>query len=147
MRRVAIILFELGVVKNFMITYLFKNCAWLQQFYMEIESFMWCAFNEKYCKKKKKDINGLASSFSNSYNIREPSLLNNHTPVKKDLMRIILFRTYEHLKLYIILCIFCVPISLDIHQSKHSFPNKFKSLLSKLSKCFWYNANNKAVWS
>ena len=32
MRRVAIIFFELGVVKNLMIIFLYKNCAWLQQF-------------------------------------------------------------------------------------------------------------------
>ena len=32
------------------------------------------------------------------------------TPVKNDLMRIILLRTYEHLKLYIILYIFHVLI-------------------------------------
>ena len=34
MRRVAIIFFELAVVKNLMIIFLYKNCAWLQQFYM-----------------------------------------------------------------------------------------------------------------
>ena len=58
------------------------------------------------------------------------------TPVKKDLMRIILFRTYELLKLYIILCIFHVLISFDIYQTIHSFPNKFQSLSSKFRKCF-----------
>ena len=60
MRRVAIIFFELEVVKNlkenwkvsskkfhtnvliarhFMIISLFKSCAWLQQFYISLESF------------------------------------------------------------------------------------------------------------
>ena len=33
------------------------------------------------------------------------------TPVKKNLMTIILFKTYEHLKLFIILCIFHVLIT------------------------------------
>ena len=49
------------------------------------------------------------------------------TPVKKDLMTIILFKTYEHLKLYTMLCIFHVPIYLYIYQTIHSSPNKFKS--------------------
>ena len=57
-------------------------------------------------------------------------------PVKKDLMRIILFRTYELLKLYIALCIFHVLISFDIYQTMHSFPNKFQSLSSKFGKSF-----------
>ena len=43
----------------------------------------------------------------------------NHTkpPVKKDLMWIILFRTYERLKLYMILCMFCVLIIFYIYQT------------------------------
>ena len=41
-------------------------------------------------------------------------------------MKIILFRTYEDLKLYIILCIFHVLKILYIYQAVHSFPNKFK---------------------
>ena len=43
------------------------------------------------------------------------------TPVKKDLMRIILFRTYEHLKLYIIPRISCVLIIFYIYQTIHFF--------------------------
>ena len=46
-------------------------------------------------------------------------------------MGIILFRTYELLKLQVILCIFHVVISFDIYQTIHSFPNKFQSLPSK----------------
>ena len=55
---------------------------------------------------------------------------------KKDLMRIILFRTYEHLKLYIILYIFHVSITFFICQTIRSLPHKFKSLPSKFRKCF-----------
>ena len=43
-------------------------------------------------------------------------------------MRIISFKTYEHLKLYIILCIFRVLNTFYIYQTIHLFPNKFKSL-------------------
>ena len=50
------------------------------------------------------------------------------TPVKKDLMGIILLTTYEHLKLYIILCIFHVLKTFHIYQTTHSFPDKFKFL-------------------
>ena len=59
----------------------------------------------------------------------------------------ILFRTYEHLKLYIILCISHALISFYIYQTIHSFPNKFNSLPSKFRKCFQYNSENKAVSS
>ena len=59
------------------------------------------------------------------------------TLIKKDLMRMMFLRTYELLKLDIILCIFHVLISFYIYQTKHSFPNKFKSLPSKFRKCFW----------
>ena len=45
------------------------------------------------------------------------------TAVQKDLMRVILFRTYEHLKLYIILYIFYVAIIFLIYQTMHSLPN------------------------
>ena len=44
------------------------------------------------------------------------------THVKKNLMRIILFRTYKHLKLYIILYIFHVEITFFIYQTMHSLP-------------------------
>ena len=57
------------------------------------------------------------------------------TPIKKDFMRIIFFRTYEGLKLYIILCIFCVLMIFYIYQTINSFPDKFKSLPSKFRKC------------
>ena len=58
------------------------------------------------------------SSFSNSCNIHEPYSLHLNTSLKQsyqtsiktDLMRIILFRTYEHLKLHIILYVFHVLI-------------------------------------
>ena len=36
-------------------------------------------------------------------------------------MRIILFRTYEHLKFYIILCKFCVLLIFDIYQTIYFF--------------------------
>ena len=58
------------------------------------------------------------------------------TPVEKDLMRKVLFRTYEHLKLYIILGMFYVLMTFHIYQTIHSIPNKFNSLLSKFRKCF-----------
>ena len=60
-------------------------------------------------------------------------------------MRITLFRTYERLKLYVILCIFYVLIISCIYQTIHSFPNKFKSLTSKSHKNFYYNSEDKAV--
>ena len=54
--------FELGVVKNFhvkilitryfMITSLFKNCVWLQQFHISTESFNWHMFYKKFCQKE-----------------------------------------------------------------------------------------------
>ena len=100
--------------------------------------------------------NGLLRSFSNSYNIQEPYPLHLNTrkfetiiqnSVKKGLMRIVLFRTYELLKLYIILCIFYVPIIFYICQTIHSFPKKFKSLPFKFLKCFLCNSDDKAVLS
>ena len=60
-------------------------------------------------------------------------------------MRIILFRSYENLKLYVILCIFCVLMIFYIYQIIHSFPNKFKSLSSKFPIFFFYNNEDKAV--
>ena len=61
MRRVPIIFFELEIVKNFMRTFLsqdtswlffsLNNCAWLQQFQMEIESFKWWTFMKNIVKK------------------------------------------------------------------------------------------------
>ena len=47
-------------------------------------------------------------------------------------MKIILYRTYEHLQQYIILYIFHVLIIFYIYQTVHYFPNKFKFFLSKL---------------
>ena len=49
-----------------MITSLFKNCAWLQQFHIQIGLFKWYIFYKKYFE------NGRVSSISNSYNIRKP---------------------------------------------------------------------------
>ena len=51
-------------------------------------------------------------------------------------MRMILFRPYKHLKLYIILRIFYVLITFYIHQTIHSIPNKFNFLPSKFRKRF-----------
>ena len=51
------------------------------------------------------------------------------TPVKKDLMRIILFRTYEHLKLYIILYIFHVLMIFFIYQTMHSRKQSSRGVL------------------
>ena len=62
-------------------------------------------------------------------------------------MRIILFRTYEHLKLYIILRIFHILKTFYIYQTLHSLSNKFKSLLSKFRKVLWYDREDKAVSS
>ena len=62
-------------------------------------------------------------------------------------MRIILFRTYEHLKLYIILRIFHILKTFYIYQTLHSLSNKFKSLLSKFRKVLWYVREDKAVSS
>ena len=42
-----------------------------------------------------------------------------------------MFRNYEHLKLYIILCIFCILIIFYIYQTIYCFPNKFKCFPSK----------------
>ena len=81
----------------------------------------------------------LSPSFKYAYMSLKQSY---QTPIKKDLMKIILFRTYEHLKLYIILSIFHV---LYIYQTIHSLANKFKSLPSKFRECFWYNSEDKAV--
>ena len=76
-------------------------------------------------------------SFKQSYKIS----------VKKDWMRIILFRTYEHLKLYIILRIFHILKTFYIYQTLHLLSNKFKSLLSKFRKVLWYDREDKAVSS
>ena len=61
MRWVTIIFFELGVVKNFiqeflmtrhfMIISLFKNCAWLWQLHLSIESFKRYMFYKTFYKK------------------------------------------------------------------------------------------------
>ena len=61
--------------------------------------------------------------------------LSYQTPVKKDMMRIILFRTYEYLKLCIILYIFHVLRIFYIYQTISYHSNKFKSLSSKFCKC------------
>ena len=58
------------------------------------------------------------------------------TPVKKDLMRIILFRTYKHLKLSVILYIFHVLIIFLIYQTVRSLPSKIESLCSEFCKWF-----------
>ena len=84
----------------------------------------------------------LSPSFKQAYTSLKQS---QKTHFKKDLTRIILFRTYEHSKLYIILCIFHVLTTLYIYQIKHSFPNKFNSLPFKFWKCLQYNREDKAV--
>ena len=56
--------------------------------------------------------------------------------LKKNLIKIILFRTYEHLQLYILLLIFHVLTTFYIYQTIHLFPNKFNSLPSKFRKFF-----------
>ena len=138
-----------------MIIFLFKNCAWLQQFDMEIESFKWHTLNEKMLWKNQ-HVNGLLSSFSNYYNIRESypisfiyayiSLKRSYkTPAKKNLIILILFRSYEHLKLYIIIYIFDILIIFFIYKAKHFLPIKFKSLPSKFRKCFQYKNEDKNV--
>ena len=95
---------------------------------------------------KQQHVYGLLSSFSNSYNICGPypfikyaytSLKQSYkTPVKKDLMRIILFRTYKHLKLSVILYIFHVLIIFLIYQTVRSLPSKIESLCSEFCKWF-----------
>ena len=62
-------------------------------------------------------------------------------------MRIILFRSYEHLMFYIILCVFCALVIFYIYQIMHCFSNKFKSLPSKFPKCFCNKNENKTVSS
>ena len=47
-----------------------------------------------------------------------------------------MFRTYEHLMLYIIPYISHVLIIFYINQTIHLFPKKFKFLRSKFRKCF-----------
>ena len=54
------------------------------------------------------------------------------TPVKKDLMEIILFKSCQHLKLYIILCI----LHAILYQTMQSFPNKCKPQPTNFRKCF-----------
>ena len=143
MHRVAIIFFELGVLKfhakilfssHFIITFFCKLCligtiscknriALVMHVFCKI---LW----------KIQQINGLVSSLSNSYSIRQPYPLFFKYPyislkqsceihVKKDLIRIILFRTYKYSKLYIISYIFYVPIIVYICQTIHSFPTEF----------------------
>ena len=84
-------------------------------------------------------------TFSNPYSLHLSLKQSHKTPVKKDLMKIILFRTYEHLKLNIIICIFHVLITFYIYQAIHSFPNKFNSLPSTFRKCFQYNSEDKVI--
>ena len=83
--------------------------------------------------KQLKHSRTLSPSFKYAYISLKQSY---KTPVKMNLMKIILFRAYEHLKLYIILYIFYVLIIFYIYQTIHSFPNKLKSLPSKFRKCF-----------
>ena len=126
-----------------MIIFLFKNCAWLQQFHSWKESLKWCIFNKNFLEKTKH-----SRTLSSSFNYVYISLKRSYrTPVKKSLMRIVLFRSYEHLKLHIILRIFCVLIIFYIYQTIHSFPNKFKSLPSKFHKFFCYNNEDKTTSS
>ena len=42
---------KISIARYFMIAPLFKNCAWLQQFYISIESLRWNMFNRKFCEK------------------------------------------------------------------------------------------------
>ena len=58
------------------------------------------------------------------------------TPVKKDLMRIILFRTYKHLKLSVILYTFHFLIIFLIYQTVRSLPSQIESLCSEFCKWF-----------
>ena len=46
------------------------------------------------------------------------------TPVKKDLMKIVLFKNNECLKLYRILCILHILIIFGIYKTIRSFPKK-----------------------
>ena len=81
-----------------------------------------------------------SQTLSPSFNYAYISLKQSYkTPVKKDWMRIFLFRklkAHNHLKLFIILYIFHVLKTFYIYQTIHLFPNKFKSLPSKFRKCF-----------
>ena len=85
-------------------------------------------------------------TLSPSFTYMDVSLKQSYeTPVKKNLMRITLLRTYECLKLYFILYIFCSVIIFYIYQTMHSLSNNFKSLLSKFCKYLKYNSEDKAV--
>ena len=65
--------------------------------------------------------------------------------VNKDLMRIILPRNYEHLKLSIILYKLHVLIIFFIYQTTHYFPKKIKSPPSEFHTRFFCNDEHKAV--
>ena len=61
-------------------------------------------------------------------------------PVEKDLMKIILLKSNERLKLYIILCRLHVLIIFINYQTTNSFSSKSKSITIKFCKCFSYNS-------
>ena len=74
------------------------------------------------------------------------SLKRSHkVPVKKDLMRTILFKINHPLKLDIILCILHVQIIFMIDQTIYSFPNKCRSLPIKFCKHFWFVSDDNNV--
>ena len=103
-----------------------------------------------YKKYFEKIIN--VSSIPTSYNICNPNLhsfkytyisleRSCKAPVKKGLMRNILFKSNQRLKLYIILCILHVLIIL-IYQTMHYFLYKCEPLPTKFFKGFLCNSED-----
>ena len=90
MRRVAILYFwirnckkihaKILSARHFMIIFLFKNCPWLQQFYILIESFKYKIFYKVLFENQ--HVDRLVSSVSNSCNICEPYLLHSNTRIQ-----------------------------------------------------------------
>ena len=113
-----------------MIISLFKNCAWLQQFHVLIDSFKWYMFTLIFWKKS-------ACKWAYIINFKQLIFLNLITviqlvyksPVKKDLMRIIFLKSNECLKSHFILSILHVLLIFIIPETIHSFHNKCKANL------------------
>ena len=143
-RRVVPIFFELGVVKIFTQKSWSQDTSWLflcLKIVLDRNNFIY-----KYNRLSdarlminiaKEPIIGLYHHFQTAITFANISLKQSYKiPVKKDLMRIILSTTYEHLKLHIILYIFHVVIIFFIYQTSNSVPNRFKFLPSKFRQYF-----------
>ena len=135
------------IAGNFMIISLFKNCTWLQQFHVSIESLMGYMFYERYFENKTYKW-AYINNFKQLWHWRTLSFCFNYTyislkqpyktPPIKYLIKFTFFNnTNERLKLYIVFCILHFIITLIIYQTIHSLLNKVnQTSIHQISKMF-----------